>query len=31
MVMIQDSNQPSAHDKALRITGEPSKCQVITE
>ena len=29
MVMIQDSNQPSAHDKALRITGEPSKCQVL--
>ena len=28
MVMIQDSNQPTAHDKALRITGEASKCQV---
>ncbi|XP_029632947.1 far upstream element-binding protein 1 isoform X2 [Octopus sinensis] len=26
MVMIQDSSLPSAHDKPLRITGEPSRC-----
>ncbi|CAE1318328.1 FUBP [Acanthosepion pharaonis] len=26
MVMIQDSNLPSAHDKPLRITGETSRC-----
>uniref|UniRef100_A0A0B6ZGD1 K Homology domain-containing protein n=3 Tax=Arion vulgaris TaxID=1028688 RepID=A0A0B6ZGD1_9EUPU len=31
MVMIQDSNAPSAHDKPLRITGEPSKCQRAKE
>lgn len=28
MVMIQDSNLPSAHDKPLRITGETSRCAV---
>ena len=28
MVMIQDSNSPSAADKPLRITGEPARCQV---
>lgn len=27
MVMIQDSNQPTAHDKPLRISGDPMKCQ----
>ena len=28
MVMIQDSNAPSHHDKPLRITGEPPRVQV---
>jgi len=28
MVMIQDSNVPSHHDKPLRITGDPSRVQV---
>ena len=28
MVMIQDSNAPTAQDKPLRITGEATKCQV---
>ncbi|KAK0046017.1 far upstream element-binding protein 2-like isoform X2 [Biomphalaria pfeifferi] len=31
MVMIQDSNAPSAQDKPLRISGEPSKCQRAKE
>ncbi|XP_059142520.1 far upstream element-binding protein 1-like isoform X4 [Physella acuta] len=31
MVMIQDSNAPSAHDKPLRISGDPSKCQRAKE
>lgn len=31
MVMIQDSNSPTAHDKPLRISGEPSKCQRAKE
>ncbi|BFZ20521.1 hypothetical protein BsWGS_23560 [Bradybaena similaris] len=31
MVMIQDSNAPSAHDKPLRITGELAKCQRAKE
>ncbi|XP_025113716.1 far upstream element-binding protein 1-like isoform X3 [Pomacea canaliculata] len=31
MVMIQDSNAPTASDKPLRITGEPSKCQRAKE
>lgn len=31
MVMIQDSNAPSAHDKPLRITGDPMKCQRAKE
>ena len=29
MVMIQDSNIPSAAEKPLRISGDPQKCQVI--
>ncbi|KAK7095570.1 hypothetical protein V1264_006955 [Littorina saxatilis] len=31
MVMIQDSNAPTAQDKPLRITGEPGKCQRAKE
>jgi far upstream element-binding protein len=31
MVMIQDSNAPTAVDKPLRITGEPAKCQRAKE
>lgn len=31
MVMIQDSNAPTAHDKPLRITGDPGKCQRAKE
>ncbi|KAL8600841.1 hypothetical protein ACOMHN_056499 [Nucella lapillus] len=31
MIMIQDSNTPTASDKPLRITGEPSKCQRAKE
>ncbi|GFS26239.1 far upstream element-binding protein 1 [Elysia marginata] len=27
MIMIQDSNAPTAHDKPLRISGDPIKCQ----
>ncbi|XP_041369415.1 far upstream element-binding protein 1-like isoform X2 [Gigantopelta aegis] len=31
MVMIQDSNSPTAHDKPLRITGDHMKCQRAKE
>jgi far upstream element-binding protein len=31
MVMIQDSNAPTAQDKPLRISGEPQKCQRAKE
>ncbi|XP_076455449.1 far upstream element-binding protein 1-like isoform X3 [Babylonia areolata] len=31
MIMIQESNTPTATDKPLRITGEPSKCQRAKE
>ncbi|GFN90241.1 far upstream element-binding protein 3 [Plakobranchus ocellatus] len=31
MVMIQDSNAPTAHDKPLRITGDIHKCQRAKE
>ncbi|KAJ8300888.1 hypothetical protein KUTeg_022407 [Tegillarca granosa] len=31
MVMIQDSNIPSANEKPLRISGEPTKCQRAKE
>ena len=31
MVMIQDSNAPTAHDKPLRISGDPIKCQRAKE
>jgi far upstream element-binding protein len=31
MVMIQDSNQPTHHDKPLRITGEAMRCQRAKE
>lgn len=31
MVMIQDSNIPSANEKPLRISGDPQKCQRAKE
>ena len=31
MVMIQDSNSPTAHDKPLRISGDPQRCQRAKE
>lgn len=31
MVMIQDSNIPSAAEKPLRISGDPQKCQRAKE
>jgi hypothetical protein len=31
MVMIQDSNVPTAFDKPLRITGDQMKCQRAKE
>ena len=29
--MIQDSNSPTAHDKPLRISGDPQRCQRAKE
>ena len=29
--MIQDSNAPTAHDKPLRISGDPQRCQRAKE
>ena len=31
MVMIQDDNISSAHEKPLRISGDPHKCQRAKE
>ena len=31
MVMVQDSNTPSFQEKALRIMGDPMKCQRARE
>ncbi|XP_078312408.1 far upstream element-binding protein 1-like [Crassostrea virginica] len=31
MVIIQDDNNPSAHEKPLRISGDPHKCQRAKE
>ena len=31
MVIIQDDNIPSAHEKPLRISGDPHKCQRAKE
>lgn len=31
MVMIQDSNVPTAVEKPLRISGDPQKCQRAKE
>ena len=31
MVVIQDDNIPSAHEKPLRISGDPHKCQQAKE
>ena len=31
MVIIQDDNIPSAHEKPLRISGDAHKCQLVKE
>lgn len=31
MVMIQDSNAPTQMEKALRISGDPNRCQRAKE
>ena len=31
MVMIQDSNTPTQAEKALRISGDPNRCQRAKE
>ena len=31
MVIIQDDNIPSAHEKPLRISGDAHKCQLAKE